>query len=459
MDWLPTISDRTGPIYRRIVDALIDDIANGRVYQGRRLPTHRALAAALGIDVTTVTRAYAEAARQQLVEARVGRGTFVKVEYVKRRVAAPPAIDMSMILPPLPETFDIDARLSATLAEIRRQSGFAPYLKYQLAGGSEAERGVAAEWLRPRLPGLSAERTLIGPGTQAALVSLLIVLTRPGDVVLCEALTYVGLKRAAEVARVKLRGVAMDAEGVVPSALSMACRQSRAKLVVLTPTMHNPTTATMSAERRSRVAEVLAKHRATLIEDDPYFFYDPTVQPISSLIAERSYLTASLSKCLSPGLRVSLLVTPDAACALRMSEALRATVQMSTPLMAAATLRWMQANVADTIVSAVREEARHRVELCRDVLGSEEFSAHRASPHVWLRLRARKRSAGQSRASEQLVALLSARGLIGVGSAAFAVTEAPQQGVRLALGALRSREGLRSALEIVRSVLSEAEIA
>ena len=81
MEWTPTIADRQGPLYQRIVSALADDIAAGRLHHGQALPTHRALANTLGIDLTTVTRAYTEARRQGLTEARVGRGTFVKVEF------------------------------------------------------------------------------------------------------------------------------------------------------------------------------------------------------------------------------------------------------------------------------------------------------------------------------------------------------------------------------------------
>jgi DNA-binding transcriptional regulator YhcF (GntR family) len=77
MDWVPTLSDRQGPVYRRILDALAADVTNGRLHRGQQLPTHRALAKALGIDLTTVTRAYTEARRCGLTEARVGQGTFV----------------------------------------------------------------------------------------------------------------------------------------------------------------------------------------------------------------------------------------------------------------------------------------------------------------------------------------------------------------------------------------------
>src|ERR1700749_1338990 len=77
MDWVPTLSEWQGPMFLRIVDALAADIASGRLVRGQRLPTHRALATTLDIDLTTVTRAYGEARRRGLVDARVGQGSFV----------------------------------------------------------------------------------------------------------------------------------------------------------------------------------------------------------------------------------------------------------------------------------------------------------------------------------------------------------------------------------------------
>src|ERR1044072_9957466 len=77
MDWTPTLADRAGPTYQRIVEALSADIAQGRLHRGQQLPTHRALAKALGVDLTTVTRAYTEARQRGLTEARGGQGTFV----------------------------------------------------------------------------------------------------------------------------------------------------------------------------------------------------------------------------------------------------------------------------------------------------------------------------------------------------------------------------------------------
>ncbi len=64
-------------MYRQISDAIETDIASGRLRRGQQLPTHRALAQALGIDLTTVTRAYSDARHRGFIDARVGQGTFV----------------------------------------------------------------------------------------------------------------------------------------------------------------------------------------------------------------------------------------------------------------------------------------------------------------------------------------------------------------------------------------------
>ena len=118
MDWVPTLIDRPGPIYRRIVEALSADIATGRLHRGQQLPTHRALATALRIDLTTVTRAYAEARRAGLTEARVGQGTFVAESMAHIRHGARPRdeFDLSMNLPPQPLEADLEGRVTRGIA-------------------------------------------------------------------------------------------------------------------------------------------------------------------------------------------------------------------------------------------------------------------------------------------------------------------------------------------------------
>src|SRR5215475_7651322 len=133
MEWIPTLKDRQGPIYQRIIDALEADISGGRLRRGEQLPTHRALAKTLGVDLTTVTRAYTEARRRGLTEARVGQGTFVAESRARAPQAAAAGIefDLSMNLPPEPIEADLEGRIVRGLDALRRDVGITDFLSYQ----------------------------------------------------------------------------------------------------------------------------------------------------------------------------------------------------------------------------------------------------------------------------------------------------------------------------------------
>src|SRR6186713_3342110 len=76
--WLPNLEGRKGPVYRAIADAIDADVEQGTLRAGAKLPPHRDLAGHLGVTVTTITRAYTEAARRGLTSGHVGRGTFIR---------------------------------------------------------------------------------------------------------------------------------------------------------------------------------------------------------------------------------------------------------------------------------------------------------------------------------------------------------------------------------------------
>jgi DNA-binding transcriptional MocR family regulator len=450
MDWLPTIADRTGPLYLRIVDALASDIGGGRLRRGQVLPTHRALAKALGIDLTTVTRAYAEARQRGLTEARVGQGTFVAETAAD--VHLPPLaraeIDLSMNLPPQPAEADLEGRIARGIAALSREVGLARYLTYRAAGGSEDERAAAAAWLRTRLPGIEANRLVISAGTQTALAALLCSLAKPGDVVLTEAVTYPGFRAAAALFGLTIVGVPMDQHGAIPDALATACRRHKPRLVYLTPAIHNPTTASMTAGRRKQVAAVIEKANVVLIEDNAYGQLDPDSATLASLIPERTYLAASLSKCIAPGLRVSLVAAPDAGAAAKLAGALAATTQMSTPLTAALAMRWLRDGSADAIIAAIRA----RQQLAARALAGHRFSAHRSGHHLWVPL-----PAGWSRA--EFIGHVERRGLAVVASDAFSVTPEAPHAIRVSLGAVPSRAELVRGLDILAAALGNAPAA
>ena len=448
MDWIPTVSEWRGPMFLRIVDALAADIASGRLVRGQRLPTHRALATALDIDLTTVTRAYGEARRRGLLDARVGQGTFVSETTARAAsdLPTPVNIDLSMNLPPQPVEANLDLRIAQGLATIRSEAGFSAYLGYTRPGGTSDEREVGAAWLAPRVPNASADRIVIYPGSQAIIFNALLALTSPGDIVLTEALTFPGIKAAAARLDVRLVGVAMDAEGARPDALDEACRKHKPRVVYLIPTQQNPTTATMSAVRRKAIAEIIRKRGCVLIEDDVYGPLEPQMAPIATLIPERTYYAASIAKCIAPALRVAYLLAPDASAEQRMRASMQATMQMPPSLMVALVTQWLRSGVAADIIRAIRNEAAARQQLAARFLKGVTYAARPASHHLWMPLP--KHFDGTD-----LLSHLMRNGLAVVGEDAFTAGDAAPRGLRVSLGAARNRAELSQALQVLSNAV------
>lgn len=448
MEWIPTISELDGPLYLRIVGALESDVASGRLVRGQQLPTHRKLAQTLGIDLTTVTRAYREARRRGLIDAQVGRGSFVSESTMRPAtdVAAEVRIDLSMNVPPHPLEAQLDDRILQGLEAIRQKSGLTAFLNYLPPGGSDRERQIAARFLRTRVPQAAAERIVVYPGTQSILFNLLMRLAGRNDIVLTEAWTFPGLKAAAARLGIRLVGVAMDREGVLPDELKAACRAYKPKAVYLIPTLHNPTTATLSAERRAAVAATIRAAGTILVEDDAYGLLEPTASPIANLIPERTYLATTLSKCIAPALRVSYLLTPDMAAREEMCARLQAAAQMPPPLMVALATHWIESGIAERIIAAIRNEAIARQQLAARALKGVAYCAGRAGHHVWVPLSSEWRHEG-------FAAHLLQNGLAVVGNDAFAVDPNAPPAVRVSLGAARNRAELVEGLHVLASAL------
>jgi DNA-binding transcriptional MocR family regulator len=245
----------------------------------------------------------------------------------------------------------------------------------------------------------------------------------------------------------------MDEAGILPDALNSACREYAPKAVYLIPTIQNPTTATMPLSRREEVAGILRANHVLLLEDDAYGLLDPQAVPLASLVPERTYFAASLSKCIAPGLRVSFLLTPDRESAGLVAAALRATVQMSAFLMVALVARWLADGSADAIIDAIRGEAAARQRLATDVLAGHAFFSHPNGHHIWVPLpRDWRRTEFASHVQRQGLAIVTAE--------TFSVAETQPQAIRVSLGAAGSRSELVQGLQILAAALrSSAAVA
>jgi DNA-binding transcriptional MocR family regulator len=449
--WTPELRQADGPIYLALADAMAADIAAGRLRPGQSLPAQRALAEELDVDLTTVTRAYKEAQRRGLIEATVGRGTFVSGGESARPKPVPQSpVDMTMNLPPQPDDAALTDRLARGLAAVQRRPDLLSLLSYSHSAGTEQDRAAGAEWLRPRLGDIAGARVVIGAGAQATFAALLTTFAGPGDTVVTEAMTYPGFRSLAAHLGVKLVGVEMDAEGLVPEALDEACRAHQPKAIYCTPTIHNPTTATMSEPRRAAIAAVARQHALPIIEDDVYgHLASDAPAPLAMHAPERTYYVHSLAKIIAPGLRIAYCVAPDIAAAMRLGAAVRAMTLMAAPLMAALATQWIGDGSARAILDAVRHEAAARQRMVGQILTGATYVAHPEGHHLWLSVPAEWNPA-------EFASYLRPRGVAIVASDAFTAQTAAPAAVRLSLGAATDRAQLEHILHLVAATLAQS---
>ncbi|WP_269716564.1 aminotransferase-like domain-containing protein [Caulobacter sp. NIBR2454] len=429
-----------GPVYVRVADAIRSAILAGRLQPGDRLPPQRSLAARLGVDFTTITRAYGLARERGLLAGEVGRGTFVRSTAGEEIRSV---IDLSMNLPPQPFGISLAAALDDELQRILKRSDLAAVMAYRAPSGAAPERAAGARWLEPLLGTVDPARIVVTAGAQTALNAILQTQLQPGDAVVVDALTYPGMLSVAARLGLNLISAQADGEGMTPDALEAAARASGAKALYLTPTLHNPTAATLGEARREAIAGIARRLDLIVIEDDAYGRLP--AEPLPSLAhfaPERVWHVATLSKALSPGLRTAFVAAPDAAMASVVAEGAHAVTMMPAPLMTAVFTGWMQTGVADALLAGVRTEAAARRAIAADLLPDAVGGDN--SLHVWLDLSARL---------NRLMVAEAARlkGLAVVPADTFAVGPA-SNGLRLSLGAPGSRASLIHGLKALAEI-------
>ncbi|MCA1857898.1 PLP-dependent aminotransferase family protein [Massilia oculi] len=441
--WLPHLAAQGGPRFLQIADALQAAVADGSLKPGDRLPPQRRLAAQLGVDLTTVTRAYDEARRRHLLEGRGARGTYVAAPKVELN----PVLDLSMNTPPPPDGVDFGDMLKQGLSQVLMRADNELLMTYHLGGGSEADRQAGAAWLAPMFGRLDASQVVVCPGAQAAIAALILALTAPGDVILAEPMTYPGLRAAAT--RFSRRIVAVDADqhGMLPGLLEQACRQHRPRLVYLNPTLQNPTAITMPEGRRRELAGVAQRCHVRIVEDDPYWLLaDAPPPPIAALAPHQVLYISTLSKCLTPGLRVAFVLLRDPDERERFLVALRAFALMAAPLTAALATQWILDGSAGGLLEGVRKEARLRHRMARDILAGR-YGGTGDGLHVWLALPAYWNSAQLARAADS-------EGIAVTPAEAFATGSACANAIRISLGSIQDRGRLQAGLQRLSHLLA-----
>ena len=450
-DWAPQLSRLGKPRYLAIADAIAEDIRNGKLAPSERLPPQRKLARRLDIDFTTVARGYVEAQRRGLIKSRVGQGTFVRASAKRRHgpiARHPEIVDLSMNLPPEPDDPELLDRMQDGLEAIGRDLVY--LMRYQGFGGVPADKDAASHWLRHRALVPQQDRLFIAPGAHPALLGILSVLAKAGDVLLSETLTYPGARSIAAQLGLRHIGLPMDDDGVDADAFADACKRHAPRALYLDPTLLYPTTHTIAQKRRSEIIAVARHYGVAIIEDDPYgFLLVDGPLPFAALAPEITWHIAGLAKCLGAGLRIAYVVAPEVRSGWLFASSVRTATVMASPVTIALATRWITDGTADALLAAVRRKSIERQGLVTAILPRATHRADQVGFHLWLSLPepwTRSAFVGHTRST----------GVSVVANDAFATEGTPPEAVRVCLGGPADRPAVRSALEFIAHALAKS---
>ncbi len=243
------------------------------------------------------------------------RASLVQMEAIQQmiRAASDPSIISLAGGSPAPEVIPVD--LVRKLADkVLREYGVEA-LSYGSALGFTPLREALAEHMRTLGVQVEVENVMVFHGSQQAIDLLGRALFEPGDAVVVEDPTFLGAIQAFNGCEVEYITVPCDDAGPLPDELDRVLGQHPVKLVYLVPTFQNPSGFVVPPERRERLAEITARHGVLVIEDDPYGQLRYSGEPVLPLkaydLAGNIIYMGTLSKLLSPGLRIGWLVAEE----------------------------------------------------------------------------------------------------------------------------------------------------
>lgn len=440
--WLPDLDRQAGSKYQAIAGAIRTAIEGGQLQPGDRLPAQRGLAETLGVDLTTVTRAYDLVQREGLIEARGRAGSFVRGLRDVVPVEAT-SFDAWMNMPPDLPGGMLPSLIADTTRALLASSG-ASRLQYLPAGGTAQARAAGAALLSARDIPSHADQVLVTSGGQHALHAILQGAFSPGQTIACGPFVYSGFKALA--ARMGLRLHPLP--DMTAAALADACRHHAVGGLYLVPTNDNPTAATLPEAERRAIAELARSQALRIIEDDAYGpLAADAIPPLAHFAPECCWHIASTSKIISPALRVAFLRAPDMGAALRLAAVLHESAIMPPPLNVAMVCSWLADGSFAECVAAMRAEASWRQRLADEILGPPGGTharwRHPEGYHFWLTLPSGITPGTLSEA-------MRPTGLSVVPGERFALEPGLGEAVRVSLGGPIGRERLESALRVLQ---------
>lgn len=450
MSWKPDLSEVKGPLYKAIAGKLEDDIKNGLLTPGTRLPPQRELADFLDINLSTISRAFKLCEQKGFICAIVGNGTFVASDAAANPFLLPEddalgIIEMGPLFPEMTITDEIVVQLKKMIIE----PDFGKLFRYGRPGGTPWQKETGAKLIRNAGYETNPENVVLASGGQNAIAAILAGLFQPGDRIGTDAVTFPGLKTAAKMLGIQLIPIQQENHEMTEAGLRYACKNENMRGIYVIPDYHNPTTHTMSETTRKMIAAIAKRERLIVIEDAIHsLLIESPLAPIASYAPEQVLYISSLSKVASPGLRIAYIAVPDQY-RRKLTEALYNMNTSVSPIMAELVSRMIISGAMDKIIERHRIQNRLRNSIVDRYLSGYKIMGESECLIRWLVL-------PEKFTGESFEAKAYQLGVQVYGAERFAVGNTkPVSAVRLAIAAPESLSKLEEAVIIIKGILDK----
>ncbi|RKF52406.1 GntR family transcriptional regulator [Bacillus wiedmannii] len=329
------------PKYRQIIDYMKEKIENGEWPIGSKIPSQRQLAKLFHVNRSTVITALDELMADGLIQSQIGVGTIVTnntwsllatnpppdwSEYVKAGIHKPSKLMVREINEAeannklihlskgelAPQLFPLETMQSI----MKSVSEELDYFGYEEQKGFLPLREAISNYVKSYGIHASPNSILIVSGALQALQLISIGLLHRKSTVLLEQPSYLYSLHIFQSANINLAGISMDQRGILPNELLKRIKYSQKKNILYSiPCFQNPTGILMSQERRKEILKICEKEQLPIIEDDIYrelWIDEPPPAPLKSIDKHGHVLyVGSLSKTLTPGLRIGWIIGPE----------------------------------------------------------------------------------------------------------------------------------------------------
>ena len=372
---------KTQPKYKVLAGYIEAAVISGELLDQQKLPAQRWLADQLKVTHGTVTRAYALAETRGVVVAKLGAGTYVNSGLMVRDDNR--CIDFSASMQPMLGQQNI---LAQAMHELANDPKALLQMMAYAAEGISRHKQIFSQWLKAKGIENNPQELIFTQGAQQGIYTVLQVLTQPGDLVVHEQLSYPGLYKAAQAARLETLGVALTDEGIDVEQLEDICRENKVKVLYITPNMQNPTNVQYTQQRLQKLLILSKKYDFYIIEDDVnYCLSQHWRRPFQQQATDRVIYLSSLSKYFAGGLRIGYLLAPIALQG-RIKQHIHGQCWMVSTMNFELACRFIESDSYRANQQLLEQELSYRQQAFMEMLAGYNLSARCGGLNLWLEL-------------------------------------------------------------------------